>query len=101
MAPMDGLELTRLIRTSEDSPDPFVPIIMLSGHVDRMRAARDAGVSEFMMKPVSVRTFLACLGAVVERPRPFVRANGYFGPDRRRMLTPFSGPDRRTQPHTY
>ena len=55
MKPMDGLEFTRHVRTSEQSPNPFVPIIMITGHTERYRveAARDAGVTEFLAKPIT------------------------------------------------
>jgi two-component system chemotaxis response regulator CheY len=97
MEPMDGLELTRHLRRSTDSPDPFVPVIMLSGHTERSRVmqARDAGVTEFMAKPVSARSLYARIVSIIENPRPFVRTGDYFGPDRRRQMLPFEGPDRR------
>lgn len=102
MEPMDGMELTRQIRTSPESPDQFVPIIMLSGHTERVRVlqARDAGVTEFMAKPVSVKALCARINAIIDAPRPFIRANGYFGPDRRRRVLPFNGPDRRSDDPT-
>lgn len=97
MEPMDGLALTRHLRTSADSPDQFVPVIMLSGHTERARVmqARDAGVTEFMAKPVSARSLYARIVSIIENPRPFVRTNDYFGPDRRRQMLPFEGPERR------
>jgi len=97
MEPMDGLALTRYLRTAEDSPDQFVPVIMLSGHTERARVmeARDAGVTEFMAKPVSARSLYARIVSIIENPRPFVRTAEYFGPDRRRQMLPFEGPDRR------
>jgi two-component system chemotaxis response regulator CheY len=97
MEPIDGLALTRHLRTSPESPDQFVPVIMLSGHTDRARVmqARDAGVTEFMAKPVSARSLYARIVSIIENPRPFVRTNDYFGPDRRRQMLPFEGPDRR------
>lgn len=97
MEPMDGMALTRRIRLGPDSPDQFVPIIMLSGHTERARviAARDAGVTEFMAKPVSVKALCARINAIIDAPRPFIRTGGYFGPDRRRRELPFNGPDRR------
>jgi two-component system, chemotaxis family, chemotaxis protein CheY len=99
MEPMDGLELTRRIRTAPDSPDQYVPIIMLSGHTERARviAARDAGVTEFMAKPVSVKALCARINAIIDAPRPFIRTGSYFGPDRRRRVLPFNGPDRRSE----
>src|SRR5438105_15608113 len=35
MAPIDGVEFTRLVRQAADSPNPFLPIIMLTGHAAR------------------------------------------------------------------
>src|SRR3954463_14471358 len=45
MAPMDGIEFTRQVRQSPSSPNPYVPIIMITGHTEmnRVHAARDSG----------------------------------------------------------
>ena len=98
MAPMDGIAFTRHIRTDESSPNHFVPIIMVTGHTEKHRVeeARDAGVTEFLAKPVTPNNLYARLTEIVERPRAFVRTESYFGPDRRRRtLESFSGPWRR------
>jgi len=95
---MNGLELTRMIRTSSQSPNPFVPIIMLTGHthLDHVRQARDAGVNEFLAKPVSARAIMSRLVAIIEHPRPYVRTKSYFGPcRRRRAIGEYRGPERR------
>ena len=86
MKPMDGLEFTRKVRLSRDSPNVFTPIVMVSGHSERGRvvAARDAGVNEFVVKPISAKSLFDRIQAVIERPRPFVRLKSYFGPDQRR-----------------
>ncbi|HEY2071757.1 MAG TPA: response regulator [Rhizomicrobium sp.] len=101
MEGMTGLDLVRMIRTSSATPNPFVPVIMLTGYtqLDHVRAARDAGVNEFLAKPVSARAILTRLTSVIEHPRPFVRTKVYFGPCRRRRgLDEYRGPERRTQP---
>jgi len=97
MEEMDGLELTRWIRNSPDSPDEFLPIIMVSGHTEahRIEMARDAGVTEFIAKPLSGLGLVQRLVAVIENPRPFVRTDNYFGPDRRRKVEPYDGEERR------
>jgi CheY-like chemotaxis protein len=98
MKPMDGLEFSRAVRTSEKSPNPFVPIIMITGHTEkhRVEAARDAGVTEFLAKPITASSLFSRLAEVVERPRAFVRCDNYFGPDRRRRtLDSYTGPWRR------
>lgn len=100
MKPMDGLELTRHVRTDERSPNPFVPIIMISGHTEKYRveAARDAGVTEFMAKPITAQNLFARIAEIVERPRAFVRCDNYFGPDRRRHQNDdYPGPWRRKE----
>lgn len=86
MMPMDGLELTKHLRKSSDSPNPFLPIIMVTAHSERGRVleARDAGVTEFLVKPMSAKALYSRIAAVIERPRRFVRTKLYFGPDRRR-----------------
>jgi two-component system chemotaxis response regulator CheY len=98
MKPMDGLEFTRIVRTSELSPNPFVPIIMVTGHTERHRveAARDVGVTEFLAKPITAAALYARIAEIVERPRAFVRCESYFGPDRRRKtIEDYAGPWRR------
>jgi two-component system, chemotaxis family, chemotaxis protein CheY len=86
MKPLDGIEFTREVRLSSDSPNPYVPIIMVTGHTERhkVEAARDAGVTEFLAKPITAQNLFLRVAEIVERPRPYVRCAGYFGPDRRR-----------------
>ncbi len=98
MKPVDGVEFTRLVRQAADSPNPYLPIIMLTGYAERSRVmeARDAGVTEFIVKPVTARAVLDRLNNVIYRQRPFVKTEGYFGPDRRRRQDPaYAGPWRR------
>ena len=97
MNPLDGLDFVRLLRKGEDSPDPKVPVVMLTGHsqAHRVKEARDAGVTEFLVKPVSVRDIAAKLELVIRHPRSFIRTTKYVGPDRRRRLRPHDGADRR------
>jgi two-component system chemotaxis response regulator CheY len=99
MEPMDGLEFVRQVRSADDSPNLFLPIIMMTGHTERHRIfkARDAGVTEFLAKPITAKTLLLRLTNIIEHPRPFVRAKGYFGPDRRRRSEEYAGPERRGQ----
>jgi two-component system, chemotaxis family, chemotaxis protein CheY len=98
MPMLDGLEVTRMIRSPTSSVNPFAPIIMVSGHAERarIRMARDAGVNEFLVKPVSAKGLHDRIMVVVAYPRPFIRTKTYFGPDRRRgVLNSYSGPERR------
>lgn len=98
----DGLELTQMIRQPGANQNPFVPIIMLTGHSEKKRvmAARDAGVTEFLAKPLSAKALYERIVNVVVKPRPFVRTKTYFGPDRRRSAgVGYTGPERRRGGH--
>ena len=94
----DGLELAQMIRQPGANANPYVPIIMLTGHSDKKRVmiARDAGVTEFLAKPISAQSLYARILNVVVKPRPFVKTKTYFGPDRRRNVNPnYGGLERR------
>ena len=99
MSPLDGIDFVRLIRTAPDSPNPYVPIIMLTGHSEREKVteARDAGVNEFLVKPISAKGLYARIYTIIEHPRPFIKSKTYFGPDRRRSTAPYAGAERRKE----
>jgi len=83
---LDGIEFAQLVRTAKDSPNPYLPIIMLTAHSERHRVeeARDAGITEFLCKPICATDLYLRIIEVVEHPRSFVKMGNYFGPDRRR-----------------
>jgi two-component system chemotaxis response regulator CheY len=94
----DGLELTQMIRQPGANSNPYVPIIMLTGHSEKMRviAARDAGITEFLAKPISAKALYQRILNIVVNPRPFIKSKSYFGPDRRRnVMANYTGPERR------
>ena len=98
MKPMDGISFTRKVRNAPDSPNPYVPILLMTGFSERRRVfqARDAGVTEFIVKPFKARELYKRLVQVIERPRQFVRSPDFFGPDRRRIKrNEYDGPWRR------
>lgn len=98
MQPLDGIDFTRLVRRSKDSPNQMCPIIMITGHstLQRVNEARDAGVNEFLAKPLTAKGVIERLNQVIDQPRRFVRTDDYFGPDRRRRADPrHKGPWRR------
>jgi CheY-like chemotaxis protein len=88
----DGLELTQMIRQPDITVNPFVPIILLTAHTGKRRilAARDAGVSEVLAKPISAKSLHDRIVATVAKPRKFVRTETYFGPEHRRELKPLA-----------
>jgi two-component system, chemotaxis family, chemotaxis protein CheY len=98
MQHLDGVEFAKLLRNSKDSYNPYLPIIMISGHSTRekVQQARDAGVNEFVTKPLTAKGLLTRLQNVVLHPRPYIRNKSYFGPDRRRSNpATYTGPYRR------
>ena len=98
MEPVDGLEYTKFIRSNVDSPDIFIPVILMTGHTEKWRimTARDAGVNELLAKPITATTLYSRILAIIEKPRPFVRTKSFFGPCRRRVnWKDYMGPERR------
>jgi CheY-like chemotaxis protein len=95
---LDGIEVTRMIRQPNSGANPYMPIIMVTGHTEKRRIAqaRDAGVTEFLAKPISSKALYDRVFAVVAHPRAFVRTASFFGPDRRRTSSVgYVGPERR------
>jgi DNA-binding response OmpR family regulator len=71
---------------------------MLTGHTEKARvtAARDAGITEFLAKPISAKALYQRIANVVANPRPFIKTKTYFGPDRRRNASSnYTGQERR------
>lgn len=104
MAPMDGYTFTQHIRSSPESPNPFMSIIMISAHTEfsQVKRARDVGITEFLAKPISSKTLLVRICSVIDHQRAFVRSSTFVGPDRRRRADhAYSGQERRgiPQPH--
>lgn len=99
MGDMDGIDLIRFLRKSPDLPNHKVPIILLTGNTEShyVLTARDAGVNEYIIKPFTAEQLVKRIRAIIEKPRSFVQAPGYKGPDRRHRDAPWpKGKDRRT-----
>lgn len=98
MEPTDGIKMTRKVRNDSTSPNHYVPIILMTGFSEKKRVvqARDAGVTEFLVKPFTARDLYKRIAQIIERPRQFVRSGEFFGPDRRRKADPvYKGPLKR------
>jgi two-component system chemotaxis response regulator CheY len=95
--PYDGIELIQQIRRSPMSPNQFVPIILMTGYSAKIRVleARDRGATEFLAKPFSAQDLYVRIEQLIEKPRKFVDAKQFFGPDRRRRRADYNGPKRR------
>jgi len=96
---LNGVELTELVRGAEDSPNKFVPIVMLSAYTEKWRieSARDAGVTEFLRKPLCAQDLYVRLEEIIDHPRDYVRTQRYFGPDRRRHAGAVDAPAHRRE----
>lgn len=84
----DGIDFVRRVRIDAQSPTPDVSIIMMTSHTNKERLfqARDSGVTEFLIKPFTIDTLTKHFTHLIEKPRDFVRAPKFTGPDRRRRL---------------
>lgn len=94
---MDGSRLAKAIRRSEFNCRK-APIIMVTGEATAgaILGARDAGVHEFLRKPFTIKDLLRRLEAVSLKPRDWVEAVQYIGPDRRRFNSgDYAGPRKR------
>ena len=85
MPERSGLDLLRDIRMSPDSPDPLVPVVMLTvkdSEEDVIRSC-NAGATGYLIKPVTLHGIVDRITDAVMSPRAFVVAPKYVGPDRR------------------
>jgi two-component system, chemotaxis family, chemotaxis protein CheY len=95
---MDGIAFVEWVRKNPASRNVFVPIVMVTAQSEEWKVmrARDAGVTEFLVKPFSAKTMARRITVVVEYPRQFVRTDDFFGPDRRRhKMSNYAGEERR------
>ena len=98
---LDGMSFLDTIRQHAESRDMFAPVVMITAFTElhQVCKARDAGINEFLAKPLSAHLIYSRIKSLIEHPRLYVRADDYFGPDRRRRALNFRGRDRRgTQP---
>jgi len=83
---LDGLQLLQKLRDADTSPDPFVPVIVVSANTEphHIFLARDAGMMEFLAKPITAKRVYSRICSVIEKRHMFIRSDSFFGPDRRR-----------------
>jgi PleD family two-component response regulator len=74
-----------------------VPLLMVSGSSVEAQIldARDAGVTEFMVLPVSAQIVESRIRTTILSPRGFVESDIYTGPDRRRRNVKIKGGEKR------
>jgi len=96
MRPMDGYEMTRRVRSGESLTegeevcDRDVPVLMISGHVadEAVKLARDTGVTDYIVKPITAETLYERVLAAVSKPIHIVETKTYRGPSPTRRLIP-------------
>ncbi len=92
-----GRDLIEWVRSNSSDMVHFLPIVVVSAYTTEkvISRARDCGANEAMVKPLSGTDLASRICSVIDNPRTFVRAPGYFGPDRRRQDLFFSGKEQR------
>ena len=97
MRPMDGMEFSRHLRTPGSLVSPDVPVLMITAHSDlpTIKAALDAGVTEFLVKPITSGSLYVQLDKALQSASPAISAQDYNGPNRRRLSDKAPSPDRR------
>ncbi|MEQ8332462.1 response regulator [Nisaea sp.] len=87
MQPMNGWDFLHHIRHDQNVTNPYVPVILVTQHANRetVLRARDDGASAFVAKPVDFKNLQRTIMTVLSETRPFVKADDYVGPDRRRQ----------------
>jgi CheY-like chemotaxis protein len=97
MAGETGAQLTHKLRRAAANQNRRIAVIMITGRAEGpvIFSARDAGVDEYLIKPLTTASLCQKLDAVLNRRRAFVESGDYMGPDRRRRTMAFSGPERR------
>lgn len=95
---MDAIKFLRTVRNADMSRDPFIPIVVISAYadVDHVFQARDAGMSEYMVKPITAKGLYVHIKSIIERDRHFVKTGDFFGPDRRRRSESLKNEERRS-----
>lgn len=76
-------------------------MVLITGYSawSRVEEARDAGVTEFLVKPFTANDLAKRIAHVINKPRDFIETQDFFGPDRRRrspQAAGYNGPMRRT-----
>jgi len=94
---LDGLAFTKALRRG-DTANREVPVIVVTAEATAAAiiGARDAGVHEFLRRPFNMGDLKKRLDAITLKPREWIEAVNYVGPDRRRFNSAdYKGPRKR------
>jgi two-component system, chemotaxis family, chemotaxis protein CheY len=94
---LDSLNFARSPRRRASLRNPLIPIFALYNGPRRrdVERARDMGVTSVICRPVSPKTVAEKLLSALVKPRPFISAPNFFGPDRRAKVRTWRGRERR------
>lgn len=95
----EGLSLLKWVRHHENRGIKFMPVLFSSIYTTRQVVfrGRDLGANEILVKPFTAEKIARRLLHMIDRPRPFVKAPNFIGPDRRRLTLVHTGQDRRVR----
>lgn len=84
MPVLDGVTFVRNLRADENNPFSEVPIIVATGHTEEkhVKACLDAGVDQFLAKPITGRALAERITRALSPNRQFIRTGDYNGPRR-------------------
>ena len=87
---INGQALIRAVRLNPNFTNRYMPIIVMTGDskAETVREILNLGVNRFVSKPATAEGLIEAVRAVLERPKAFVTAKDYFGPDRRNRQEP-------------
>jgi CheY-like chemotaxis protein len=85
--PLSGEAFVRQLRRVDNPPLAEIPVIAIIANADRdvVFAARDCGVNVVLLRPFSAAQLLEKVMWTLGQDTPFIRSEGYIGPDRRRF----------------
>lgn len=95
-----GLPFVIAARREKGILDKMIPIFLTcsGARLRQVKRARDVGVTDVLARPISAATIMRKLSTALLKPRPFIAAPGFFGPDRRAATRPaYAGEDRRSR----
>ncbi|MBS4044929.1 MAG: response regulator [Alphaproteobacteria bacterium] len=87
---INGQSLIRAVRLNPNFTNRYMPIIVLTGDskAETVRELINLGINKFVSKPTTAQSLIEAVRTVLERPKAFVTAKDYFGPDRRNRQEP-------------
>ena len=85
--PVSGETFVRQLRRVDNPMLAEIPVIAIIANADRdvVFAARDCGVNVVLLRPFSAAQLLDKVMWTLGQDTPFIRSEGYVGPDRRRF----------------